>query len=110
LHSNRYDNKVRGNLSAILPGEEFREGEHKSIVTIILIAINVVLYLYTGFSSSPPLLESSDESIVQLGFKPIYIFTNPAEALTKVFTNMSVLLRYSTFSSTCTSCGYLDPD
>jgi hypothetical protein len=48
----------------VLPDEELRGGEHKSIVTIILIAINVVVYLYTDFSSSLPLLESSDESIM----------------------------------------------
>ncbi len=77
-------------LLAVFPGEEFRGGKLKPIVTIILIAINVAVYLYTSFSSNLPLLESSDESIMQLGFKPIYIFTNPAEALIKVFTSMFV--------------------
>ena len=49
---------------AVLLDEEFRRGEHKSIVTIKLIAINVVLYLYTDFSSYLPFLEDSDVSIM----------------------------------------------
>ena len=60
-----------------LPDEEFREGEHKSVVTIILIAINVVAYLYTDFSSSLPLLESSDESILEKRIKSTV--ENPSE-------------------------------
>lgn len=62
---------------AVLLGEEFRGGEHKSIVTIILIAINVVAYLYTDFSSSLPLLKSSDESI--LGKRVKSTGENPSE-------------------------------
>jgi hypothetical protein len=35
----------------VILDEEFRGGEHKSIVTTILIEMNVVVYLYRSFSS-----------------------------------------------------------
>lgn len=74
---------------AILPGEGVR-GRYKPVITGLLIAVNALVYLYTSIGSEMPLLQSSMESVLTYGFKPVYVFSNPLEALVKMFTSMFV--------------------
>ncbi|MEM2354306.1 MAG: rhomboid family intramembrane serine protease, partial [Desulfurococcaceae archaeon] len=74
---------------AILPGEGVR-GRYKPVITSLLIVMNVLVYLYTSIGSEIPLLQSSMESVLTYGFKPVYLFSNPLEAFTRVFTSMFI--------------------
>ncbi|MEM0001884.1 MAG: rhomboid family intramembrane serine protease [Desulfurococcaceae archaeon] len=75
---------------AVIPGERFKGGRFKPIITVLLVAVNVLVYVYTSLFSNLPLIESSQDSIMQFGFKPIYVFTNPTEAIIKSLTSMFI--------------------
>lgn len=74
---------------AVFPGEGV-SGKYRPLAIALIISLNVLVYVYTSLSSSAPLLASSNESILRLGFEPVYMYVSPSEALLRIFTSMFV--------------------
>lgn len=65
------------------------EGGRRPIVTTILVAINVAVYIYTSLSTGL-LVETASHYIRSYGFRPSYLLTDPARALFTAFTSMFI--------------------
>lgn len=68
----------------IVSGEAVR-GRHRPYVTVALIVINVVVYLYT---SGGLLVSTLPRYVSEYGYKPIYMLTSAETALVALFTSM----------------------
>ncbi|MEM4482248.1 MAG: rhomboid family intramembrane serine protease, partial [Desulfurococcaceae archaeon] len=73
----------------VFPGEVVK-GKYSPIVIMLVIVLNVAVYLYTSYSSYSPLFQTSDQSVLDYGFKPIYLLSDPVNGVVKMFTSMFI--------------------
>ncbi|ADV64960.1 rhomboid family intramembrane serine protease [Desulfurococcus mucosus] len=69
----------------VVPWERSR-GMGSSKATTLIVAANIVVYLYTSYRNM--FLESTNESIYALGFIPALLFTDPLQGVVRIFTAM----------------------
>ncbi|MEM4718058.1 MAG: rhomboid family intramembrane serine protease [Desulfurococcaceae archaeon] len=64
--------------------------KHRAIITVILIVINVVVYIYTSLQRGGGLISSSYDFITEYGFRPVYFLSDPLKGLFYTFTSMFI--------------------
>jgi len=75
-------------VMVVFPGSIVR-GRYRPLITILIVTINVLVYIYTT-SRGTPLLVSSEEIFYKYGFIPHYLLTDLYEGVLRIFTSMFI--------------------